>query len=112
MQTIGAAIANLLTQIFYFLLYYLTARRIYYIKYEVSKLITIALIGTMLVLLSMATIELSIMVRMSLKIVLFCSYPFLLYMMRFYDDIELVRLQQAWNKWKHPLQWKELIRSL
>lgn len=111
-QTIGAASANLLTQICYFLLYYIAAKRVFPIQYEISKLIKVIILGIVLVLVSVTTFELSIIMRVTLKTIILCSYPFLLYAMQFYDEIELIRLKEGWNTWKHPQQWKNLIRAL
>jgi Membrane protein involved in the export of O-antigen and teichoic acid len=110
LQTIGAAIAIMITQLCYLFIVYRFSQKAYPIQYEVIKLIKVTLLGISLVLLSECANELSSVLRVFVKILLLCFYPLLLYFMRFYEDIELLRLEQAWKKWKHPHQWRKILR--
>jgi O-antigen/teichoic acid export membrane protein len=112
LQTIGAAIATLATQICYLFFIYRSSQKVYTIEYELAKIFKVVFLGISLVLFSECANALSSVLRVLIKTLLLCSYPLLLYIMKFYEDIELLRLEQAWRKWKHPHQWKKLLRSL
>jgi hypothetical protein len=47
--------------------------------------------------------------RLLFKTALLFSFPILLYFIKFYDDVELYRIQGSWNKWKKPGNWKKNI---
>jgi len=45
--------------------------------------------------------------RMAVKTVLIILYPYVLYLFRFYEPMELKMIQSGWDKWKDPKELKE-----
>jgi len=104
---IGAAAATLMSRILHFIIVYYYAQKVYHISYEIKKIITIIILGLALYTLSLFVTDLTLIFRVSIKIVLIISFPFLLYPLKFYEDIELLRINQAWQKWIDPGNWKK-----
>lgn len=111
MQVFGAAIANLLTQFAFLLFIYRASQRAYYIPYEVSKIVKIAFVGICLFIVASLTNRLGLLVRLSAKSTLLLLYSFILYKLDFFEEIELIRLREAWNKWKQVGRWKVYLKE-
>jgi len=105
----GAAIATLISQILYFLFIYYFAQKYYPIKYEISKVIKILGAGILIYSISILTNDLSLLARLLIKSLLFISFPFILYPLKFYEPIELNRLHGFWLKWRNPRNWRTNI---
>jgi len=110
-QSIGAAIAIMTTQLCYLFIIYRSSQKAYPIQYEVVKLMKVTFLGITLILLAECTNELSVILRVPIKTLLLCLYPLLLYVMGLYEAIELLRIEQAWKKWKQIRNWKKYLSS-
>jgi O-antigen/teichoic acid export membrane protein len=100
-ESIGAAIATLLTQLIYFISVYYYSQKYYHIPYETGKVVKMIITGLVIILIAIPVNELNLLMRILIKTILVCSYPFLLYFLNFYEQIELERIKGAWNKWKN-----------
>jgi peptidoglycan biosynthesis protein MviN/MurJ (putative lipid II flippase) len=108
----GSVIAvNISSFLMSYLTYYMAQRK-YRIPYEMGKIILIFLAGFAIYAVSMAIPDERISVSIILKILLILSFPFLLYLMRFYDVIELQSIRKIWSTWKDPRHWKKNIRRI
>lgn len=96
---IGAAIATLISHFVFMILIYNGSQRVYKIPYETKKILLICMISIVLLGIGYLTEDLSLAMRLLIKSLLIIALPFLLYIFRFYEAIELERIQQAWNKW-------------
>jgi O-antigen/teichoic acid export membrane protein len=96
---IGAAIATLISHFVFMILIYSSSQKAYKIPYETKKIVLIIAISLVLLGLGFLTDNLSLAMRLVIKSLLIASLPILLYVFRFYEAIELERIQQAWNKW-------------
>jgi len=96
---IGAAIATLISHFIFMLLIYRSSQRVYLIPYEVRKVVVVLFVSLVLLGLGYLTNELSLLLRLGIKSLLILAFPFVLYIFRFYEAIELERIQQAWAKW-------------
>jgi O-antigen/teichoic acid export membrane protein len=105
----GAAIATLISQLIYFLFIYYFAQKYYPIKYEITKVIKIIGTGILIYLISILTNDMSLLARLLIKSLLFISFPFILYPLKFYEPIELNRLHGFWLKWRNPRNWHNNI---
>ncbi len=112
MGAVGAGLSTLLSQIIYFgtMLYY--AQRYYPISYEYKKVFLSIGIGVFFCIIAYLIQEWSLGWRLCIKTVLLGSYPFILYLFKFYDKTELQALHGFWKKWRHPGAWKGNIRTL
>lgn len=102
---LGAALATLISRILEFIAIYRYSQKEYRIPYELKKVILLILTGIVIYLLSILSNDLTIYLRILIKTVLLISIPFILYILKFYEDIELLRLKQSWQKWRNPRNW-------
>lgn len=105
----GAAISSLIAQILFFIIIYSTAQKSYPIPYELKKIILLLITGTALLIFTYIPGSWNILVRIPIKLIVFISFPFILYLFNFYEKIELQRLKELFFKWKNPSKWIEQI---
>lgn len=105
LKSMGAAIALSFSQFFFFVASYFFSQRQYHVPYEISKLVKMFLVGIGLFFLGYLCSGLHLWIRLTLKTLLIFSFPFLLYLLNFYEPIELQRIGEIWKKWKNPLGW-------
>ena len=104
---IGSALASLVTQIIYFLLIYHSAQKYYPIPYEMEKIGKIMLCGMVLIVFGLILSPYALWIRLTGKLLLILSFPFILYLWNFYEPIEIQTIKGAWRKWRNPLNWKK-----
>ncbi|MBN1415293.1 MAG: oligosaccharide flippase family protein [Bacteroidales bacterium] len=103
----GASLSSLIAQIFFFIIIYRIAQRNYPIPYEIKKIVILFVSGSILLVFSYLPNAWSPVLRVSIKAVVFISFPFLLGVLRFYEKIERVRLKELFFKWRNPFHWPE-----
>jgi O-antigen/teichoic acid export membrane protein len=108
----GAAFSFLISQVLYFTALHFFANKPVLIGYEYRKIITMLTISGILVLLTFWLADYPLIVRLSVKTVLFLSFPFLLYPFGFYESIELKRISQIWGIYRNPRNWKKNLRRV
>ena len=111
-KSMGAAIATLFSQITYFLIIYLYAKKYYHIPYEIPKVVKMTLLGLVLYAISLLTSNMNLCWRLILKSILLVAFPVFLYFLKFYEEIELLRLKQAWKKWSNIKKLKGNIKKI
>lgn len=109
---LGAAISVVLSQFLFFILVYHYAQKTYYIPYELKKIALIVMVSFGLYLLSLLFAEFSLILRVGLKTVLIVLLPFILRFFNFYEDIELQKIKEFWNKWKNLNNFPKNLKSL
>jgi len=102
---IGASLATLISRIAHFGIIYYFAQKAYKIPYELKKIIIVIVVGIVLYLLSLLTTDLVLIPRLGIKLILVILFPILLYPLGFYEEIELIRIKQAWQKLRNPGNW-------
>ena len=105
----GAAFATLLTHLIFFIVHYKISQKHYYVPYEINKITKMILLAVFIVGISFISSNWELLYRLLFKTALLFSFPILLYFIKFYDDVELYRIQGSWNKWKKPGNWKKNI---
>jgi len=108
-KMMGAAVATIISFAALYFTTYFIANRFYKIPYENLKLLKMLILAIVLFFLSTLLANLQILPRILIKIVILISFPFILYLMNFYEEIEILSLKQSWHKWKNPGKWKENI---
>ena len=112
LQTIGAALSSLASQLIFFLLIYLFAQRHYFISYEYAKIILVSILGMIIIFGGSMLQDAHLLIRLPIKFLLLAAFPLILYFLNFFDDIEIQRLHGAWIKWNNPLHWKRNVLDL
>jgi O-antigen/teichoic acid export membrane protein len=110
MNIMGAAVATLLSQIIFFIVILIYAQKHYPIPYELGKIGKLVITGMVLYSLSLLTLDSSLALRLVIKVVILISFPFMLWVIGFYDEIELDTLKNAWKSWKNPGNWKSNLK--
>jgi O-antigen/teichoic acid export membrane protein len=108
----GAAASKLLSMIVFFGLTYYFAQRVYPIPYELKRIVLLLILAGGLYIISIFANPWPLEIRLGVKLLLVFSYPFLLYLLRFYDEAELRSLQAGWNLWKNTAQFGDNLRRL
>lgn len=99
----GSAVSTLLSQILMFTLFYLVANKKYPIPYELKNISLLIISGVCLILVSLLTKSWPLMARLIFKSLLLISYPFLLIPLKFYEPIELQRINEFLLKLKKKI---------
>ncbi|MBK8944729.1 MAG: oligosaccharide flippase family protein [Ignavibacteriae bacterium] len=85
----------------YFLMtffYFISAKKYYYIPFEISKIIKMILVGILLYSVSLFVDDANLFVRFPVKIILLCLFPFILFLLKFYEPIEITTVKKYWGK--------------
>ncbi|MEA1898291.1 MAG: hypothetical protein U9N53_11595, partial [Bacteroidota bacterium] len=104
---LGASTATLFSQIIFFFAIYLFAQKAYFIPYEIWKISRMTLLAFLLYFLAGFSGDLSLLLRLIIKSTILISFPFLLYLIGFYEKNEIQGLKGMWGKWKTPANWNE-----
>ena len=108
----GAAAATVISQLVYFIILYSIAQKFYHIPYEIFKILKILVLGISLYLLSTLSNEMSLLARLLIKTGIIFVFPILLYLIGFYEKVEIDRLRGFWIKWKNPSTISGNIREI
>jgi O-antigen/teichoic acid export membrane protein len=95
----GAAIATVLSFMCLFSCTYYASNKQVPIPYEKIKLIKMLMVGIGLFLASLIFTNMESLHHIVIKGFLFISYPFILYLMKLYDRVELQTLKKILNKY-------------
>lgn len=102
---IGAAMSFLGTHFITMCLMYFYSQKYYPISFENKKIFMIILIYCVFSAVAFIINDMDIIFRIVIKSSLIISFPFILYYMGFYEDIELNQLKGLWMKWNRPGRW-------
>jgi O-antigen/teichoic acid export membrane protein len=108
----GAAIATLLTQFIFFLVCYYYSQKEFFVPYEVRKIFVLVLTGAILSFSCLFLNKLGLFPRLILKSLFLFSFPFMLYLFRFYEPIELQSIRGFISKWSDIKNFKNNLNSL
>jgi len=112
LSSFGAAISTTLTQILASVWLYMLVKRHDTIKYELPKIFKLLFLGVSFYLLATLVEDFALVWRLGLKSLLYISFFFILYLWKFYEEIELERLKGAWKKWKNPRRFWQNISEI
>ena len=107
----GASLSTVFSQLVFFFLVYFYAQKHYTIPYKLFKNFFITLLTLIFILLAFLLQSLGLWTGFALKVVLSAVYIFVL-MKFFTDKEEYAYLKGFINKWKHPGNIKENLKSL
>jgi O-antigen/teichoic acid export membrane protein len=108
----GAALSKMVSMLVFFALTMYFAQKAYPIPYEMKRIVIMLIIAAGLYGISVFFNPWDLVPRLAAKSILICSYPFVLYLFRFYEPVELNALRGGWYKWRNPAEFQENIRRL
>jgi len=108
----GAAIATFLSQFIYWYACYYFSQKVFFIPFEIRKITIMFIIGAALSFSSLFLNGMSLLPRMILKTGCLISFPFILYLLNFYEPIELQSIRGFIIKWSNIRTFKDNLKSL
>lgn len=97
----GAALATALANVFVVLVYYYHVHKLEDIRYEDKKIINAISLCIILSTIAMLIANLQLSIRLPIKIVLFASFPFIMYLTKFYNKEEMEQVRHAIGELKN-----------
>jgi O-antigen/teichoic acid export membrane protein len=111
-NAMGAALATLISQIFFWLTMHYLAQRSYFIPYENKKITLLFITGILLSFSGMIINDMELITRVLLKCAALAGFPFILYLFNFYEPGEIQVIKGFIVKWSDLHNFRENIRSL
>jgi len=108
----GAAVATLISQFAYWYACYYYGQKVFFIPYEIKKITMMLITGTALSFASLLLNGMDLIPRIAIKIVCLASFPFILYLFRFYEPVELQSMKEIAVKWLNVKNLKKNLASL
>ncbi len=108
----GAALATLLSQFVYWFACYYYSQKVFYVPYEIRKISIMFLIGAVLSFSSLFLNGMELLPRLIIKTGCFISFPFILYLLNFYETVELQAIRGFVIKWSKFKNFKNNLNSL
>ncbi len=100
----GAAISMVIAYGLMTSLSYHYSKKINFIPYEMKKLFLLLFLFLAFTLITFIIINnLPILLRLTIKICFIISFPVLLYLFNFFEEIEIIRVKQFWDKLKNKI---------
>jgi len=108
----GAALSKMLSMMVFFVLTLYYSQKVYPIPYEMKRISLMLIVAAGLYIVSLLFNTWDLFPRLAAKSIIIVSYPFVLYLFRFYEPMELNRIRGGWNKWSNPSELRENIKRL
>jgi O-antigen/teichoic acid export membrane protein len=108
----GAALSKMISMLVFFALTLYYAQKVYPIPYELKRISLMLIIAAGLYVISLWFNSWDIVPRLAIKSFIILLYPFMLYLFRFYEPVELERIRSGWNKWRNPGEFQNNINRL
>ena len=108
----GAAVATLLSQLIYWYACYYYSQKVFFVPYEIRKIITLLITGAVLSFSSLLINGMDLLPRIFIKTICLGSFPFILYLFNFYEPVELQAIRGFITKWSKLKNFKNNLQSL
>jgi O-antigen/teichoic acid export membrane protein len=108
----GASIATLIGQFIYWFSCYYFSQKVFYVPYEIRKITKMFIVGAALSFSSLLINGMDLLPRLIIKTVSLLSFPFILYLFRFYEPIELQSIRGIITKWSKIKNFRYNLNSL
>jgi O-antigen/teichoic acid export membrane protein len=108
----GAAIATLLSQFIYWYACFYFSQRVFFVPYEIRKIILLLVTGALLSFSSLFINGMDLLPRLLIKTCVLVSYPFILYLFNFYEQPELLAIRGFVVKWSRLKNLRNNLNSL
>ena len=107
---IAAAYSTLISFIVLYILSEHFAAKYYRIPFENRKLALVISLGVILYIVS-TIFKVGLFTEIFIKIIILFVFPFILYTLNFYEDVEIIAIKGFYNKWKNPSSWRSNIKE-
>ena len=94
----GAALATLLSQFIYWFACYYYSQKVFFVPYEIRKITAMLVTGAILSFSSLLINGLDLLPRLIIKLACLSSFPFILYLLNFYEPVELQAIRGFINQ--------------
>lgn len=91
----GAAISTLISFSFLMAFNYVPSQRLYYIKYETGRIIQMTVTAVVLYFAAVLIPLENLIISVAIKTIIVLSFPFILYVMKFYTEEEISRIKSS-----------------
>jgi O-antigen/teichoic acid export membrane protein len=108
----GAALSKMLSMMVFFALTLYYAQKVFPIPYEMKRIAMMLLTAAGIYGISVLFNAWNLVPRLAAKSILILSFPFVLYLLRFYEALELETMKHGWSKWRNPAEFQENLRRL
>jgi O-antigen/teichoic acid export membrane protein len=108
----GTAVATLLTQFFFWLVCHHFSQKEFFVPYEMRKIFIMLLIGAALSFSGLLINGMDLLPRIFIKTGGLVSFPFILYLFGFYEQIELTSIKGFISKWSSIKYFRANLKSL
>lgn len=105
----GAALSTAISQFCFFFVVYRYAQKKYPIPYEIKRIATMIVVFIILSGMSVFLSNWNLLFRIAAKLTILAAFPIVLFYLHFYEDIEVTRIRELWNKIKKPSEWLKII---
>lgn len=107
---IAAAYSTLVSFIVLYILSEHFSAKYYRIPFENKKLTLLIVLG--IILYAVSTIfTVKPIIEILIKVIILLVFPFVLYILDFYEEVEIIAIKGFYNKWKYPVAWKSNIKK-
>ncbi len=108
----GAALATFISQLFYWTFMHFVAQKSYFIPYENLKIFLIFIVGTILSFTGLLLNDMALVPRLLIKLLCLAAFPVILYLVNFYEPVELQVIKGFVIKWSNLRRLGENLKSL
>jgi O-antigen/teichoic acid export membrane protein len=108
----GAAIATLISQFVYWYLCYYFSQKVFYVPYEIRKIVIMVIAGAAISFSSLLINKMDLLPRLMIKTACVLSFPFILYLFNFYEQVELQAIRGFVRKWSRLKDLRFNLNSL
>ena len=108
----GAALATLITQLVYWYACYYFSQRAFHVPYEIPKILLLLITGSLLSFSCLILNNLDLLPRLLIKTGFLISFPFILYLFRFYEPVEIQAIRGFIAKWSNIKNLRNNLNSL
>lgn len=108
----GAALATIISQFVYWVLNYYFSQKQYFIPYELKKAAILFFWGSIISFSGLLLTDMHLVPRLLIKICCLISFPFLLYLSNFYEQVEIKAIKGFIIKWSDLKKLGENLKSL
>jgi O-antigen/teichoic acid export membrane protein len=108
----GAALATLLSQFIFWLLVHHYSQKAFYVPYEITKIILMLFTGAVLSFSCLLLNGMDVIPRLIVKTGCLISFPFILYLLKFYEPVELMYIKGFISKWSKIKNFHSNIQSI
>jgi O-antigen/teichoic acid export membrane protein len=108
----GTALATLLSQAYFWFMCYFFSQKEYHVPYETGKLIILFVTGTLFAFSGLLLVNVDTIPRLIIKLFLVAIFPFILYILNFYEKAEINAVRGFVAKWSDLRRLGDNLKSL